>query len=479
MNRIAILTFALTLAGSAAVAQESGCTRDSPLPCTFRELYTLHRDAGLQDLKADAVAAAIEPEVAAANVATTPTPAFGARLHSSYQDFINLMSFAIDTVEQGDDGASLVVRLNPLRSGRHEVAVSGTIAEPSVDDAVVAAVAETAREAVRSALENQLSDFDDVTLTAAYTGQTKECALRGGERCWGRDPRIYSDALARLLLPAFEAEPQPEFSTVLEYSEFLERHGIETEADVLSLRIADLPESAREDAIALATRHGIAHAKQTLDAKAYYDKLNVPLLAKLVENQPQLTADVTYRDRGTLAGADEWAGSLELYWGRVNLNSTAGGCAASSDCFLERLRNLKAGDLNNGKFVLTVSYRRVEPFTLSALPGDPVDGFTPIDIGRSQRFSARGQYGGDLTAGDPSKRARLDVALEIERTRDNELLTDNRSIVSATLSVPLNDQITLPLTLTYANKSEYLDDPREQFGVHFGLTYRLPWEAKR
>ena len=68
--------------------------------------------------------------VTATNAATTAPDGFATRIHSSFQDYLNLLAFAINKVDESKDGQSLIIRLNALRSGPSLLAGTLTLSKP-------------------------------------------------------------------------------------------------------------------------------------------------------------------------------------------------------------------------------------------------------------------------------------------------------------------------------------------------------------
>ncbi len=127
--------------------------------------------------------------------------------------------------------------------------------------------------------------------------------------------------------------------------------------------------------------------------------------------------------------------------------------------------------------MLTANYKEREEFRLSDLRLDEaVAEFTPISKGDSDELQAKLQWGRRLNTSVGVKNTRFDVSFEGIRTRGDVARTENRWVGTATLTVPFGDQMSIPVSLNYANKPEFLGDQQERLGMHFGLSWRLPFD---
>jgi hypothetical protein len=115
----------LLLVSPISLKAQNACKNPETEDCSVNDAIEFYRGA---------TGAPLLFEVVNANRATTPPDAFARRLHNSYEDFLNLLSFAISDVEESEDGQALVVEalgqaslwLDAYRSqtsdlrGRHE-----------------------------------------------------------------------------------------------------------------------------------------------------------------------------------------------------------------------------------------------------------------------------------------------------------------------------------------------------------------------
>jgi hypothetical protein len=444
-----------------------------PADCTLRQVYSALYDRAFPGVTTADVATA----VVNSNVATTTPDTFAGVVHSTYQDFLNLWSFAINKVDEAKDGQALVVRFNPLREGRNLLGLSLTVSQPVISDLVGKAIPEAGRAAALARLQDQVGDLDDVTYAAAYSAESTTCSWdQASSRCWGRSPAIYRPMLARVLADAADSNLD---AVDLTPDEILQFGGL-VGADVGSLlkgKLADVKPENRAAVLDFLRKLAARGIQSTLQTKARFAKSGIDKLASLVDNQPQLAATGTYRDPGTYGGPAETGLSLELQFGRDNLNALRRQCPGSTDCVVQALQALAQSGLSTDKFVLTATYKRRDRYTLAKLGLEPpVAGFAPIDLKRTSELHAKLQWGRLLDNQVGARNLRFDLSAEGMETQDDNVRTKSRWVATATLTVPLGNQMSIPVSINYANKPEFLTGQRQQLGAHLGLTYRLPWE---
>jgi len=450
------------------------CSVDPPPgDCTLLEIYSSNYGRAFPpSVTPDDVTKAVTN----ANVATTTPDTFAGVVHSTYQDFLNLFSFAINKVDESKDGQALIVRFNPLREGRNLLGFSLTVSKPVISDLVGNAIPEADRAAALTKLEDRVGDLDDITYAAAYSAESTTCAWEQPEsRCWGRSPATYRPMLAQVLaVAAKESDIVIEPEDILRLVSLV---GFTGPGSVARMKLSDVDPNKQTDVLTFLRKLAATSIQSTLATKARFEKSGIDKLASLIDNQPQLAATGTYRDPGTYGGPPEAGLSFELQFGRDNLNALRRQCSKSTDCVVQALRSLAESGLSTDKFVLTATYKRRDPYTLATLGlQPPVTGFTPIDVKRSSELHAKLQWGRLLDNQIGTRNLRFDLSAEGMEMRDDKIRTKNRWVATATLTVPLGDQMSIPVSINYANKPEFLTGQRQQLGAHLGLTYRLPWE---
>jgi hypothetical protein len=247
--------------------------------------------------------------------------------------------------------------------------------------------------------------------------------------------------------------------------------------DLFKQKISSVNAQGRTEVVSILRQLAARGIQGTRTRKAFFAKTGVDKLASLVDNQPQLAATASYRDPGRFGGPNETGISFELQYGLLNLNELRKRCGAAPDCAVRALATYAKDGLPTDKFVLTASYKQRGDYALSQLVLDdaPVAGFTPVHAKKSTELKARLQWGRLLDARVAGRNARFDLSADGIRTRDDGVRTKNRWVASATLTVPLGENMSVPVSLNYANRPEFLTGQTQQLGVHLGITYRLPF----
>jgi len=419
--------------------------------------------------------------VTSANATTAPD-GYASRVHASIQDYLNFFSAAINQVEESANGQSLILRLNPLQTGPSRLGLSLTLTKPSVSPLVEHALLDDIRASVVSALEKKQGDLDDATVGVAYSFVTPKCEWTATARCFGRDPDTYRTLFSDLLM----AGPQPDVlaenvarrqlqASLLTLLPPEVRKGVGAGKDLLDVPITDYGANAGV-AFQLATQWGQIEGRGTLKEQQFFTELGYQAVEDLYDNQPQVSLVGSYHHPARYGGANEWSANVELQFGRYNINRLvreSGGNAATA---VQLLKTYQAANETADKFVLVATYKHRGAYAVTTLDigGSPVTGFTPIDAASYSELSARLQWGMKLKQLVFASRPRVDVTLEGIRTLENTAVTKNRWVGSVTLTMPVNDAISVPLSLTYANKTEYLDQKDRRLSAHLGFSYRLP-----
>lgn len=251
MRAIALLSIAFCLPLGVLAQSESACNPESQ-DCTVKQALDFYRG--------ETIVEAIGEEVVNSNRPTTPPDTFAGHLHNSYQDYLNLLSFAINDVEESDDGKALVIRWNPIRNGNHLIGTTLTIAKPAVADAVRNAIPESERDSTVSLLEKQFGDDDDRTWSASYSYASPSCLpdLDPNTNCYGRKPSTYDDLLV-LLLPEVSMDSHQIAEMAKELASLFGEEG-----DVLDWKLSN----ATNRAAAIATIRDIVKAEKASGDRA-------------------------------------------------------------------------------------------------------------------------------------------------------------------------------------------------------------------
>ncbi len=428
-------------------------------PCTLGETVTHFRSADLATM--------VKADVTNTNKPTTPPDAFAARVHNSYEDYLNLLSFAINDVKESSDGKALVIRFNPLREGTHLFGATLTATKPGVSAAVSAALPDANRDTIVAALNQKLRDTDDLTWAGSYSYATADCRLVSMTKpCWGREPDAYREVLSLVVLANAPS------TNLLDLAERIAALMPNKPESLFKLTV---PAENREKVNALVQQLVAEEKAGAARSATFYKQSHLDLLPTLIDNQPQISGTYTYHTPGRVAGPIDRALSVEIHFGDTNVNSIRKACATDAnvaDCFQRQLVSLAQSGLNPNKFVFTATRTWAGGFHLSSADDAAIT--TPIALDKTSDWHVKAQAGRDLQQQGSTKAMRADLSFEGTRTEKGSIRNTNRWVGIATLSIPLGDTVTLPISLTWANKAEFLGDTNDRFGAHFGISYRLP-----
>jgi hypothetical protein len=428
--------------------------------CTVRQ--------ALDAFRAAPAAQSLEREVIETN-----TPASGAtfagQVHNTYQDYLNLFAFAIDRVDTADDGNALIVRFVPLRRGMNLLALTLEVEQPGVAPQVQRAIPADIRAATVAEVESSLGQTEDLEWGAAYSFATTWCNPTAAGRCWGRTPSAYRDLLGMILSRRIApADPR-----VIGAASNLLVHFPDPVGSVFERRLS---QATNREAL-LDSLRNLAAAERGAAGIRAPEELKV--LPHLIDGQPQLSITASYHTPGRLGGPKEIAAALELHAGRENVNTlraacpglTADGLAA---CLDQQLSAMAAAPATDDLVVSLSVHRRLTYEVDDLWLTHPVEGLQPVDIPGSIALTFRAQAGRQIATSMTPQPLRADLSIEGAFTRDDDLRPANRWTGTLTLSVPISGSVTMPVSIVYANKPEYLGDPTDRLGAHLGITYRLP-----
>ena len=457
---LAALALFLTL----PLAAETTLCNPEQKNCTVKEAFDFYR--------ALAIETKVEKDVTNTNRPTTAPSSFAGRVHNSYEDFLNQLSFAINKVDESKDGKALIIRFNPRHAGANLFGATLTFAEPVVGDTVKNAIGADQREAAVTSLQKKLTDTSDLTWSASYSRATLQCepSRAANKPCWGRSTETYRHLLSILILPSLGSA-----KVLGDVTENL-MNEMKSPPDLMKASLSEAGDKQR--ALQLIRNAVGEEMKSKAEAKSLYKSHHLDILPKLIDNQPQATINASYRKPDALTGPAERAASFEFHYGDQNINTIRAACADKADklaeCLQEQIDAIAASDALPTKYVVTATYKKSAGYNIASLAIEPPVIFQPIALHSASEWNVKGQAGRPLATEVSGKQLRTDGSIEFVRAEKGGIRSTNRFVAVATLSIPFGDNITVPVSLTYANKPEFIGDVTKQIGAHFGLSYRLP-----
>jgi hypothetical protein len=255
----------------------------------------------------------------------------------------------------------------------------------------------------------------------------------------------------------------------------------------------------------------VAAAAEQLNIDAKYkaalQALGVDDFRDLLHQQPQVYASVVQKSRNQLVGADETSFKITYETSGHGLGSFYR--QAKPTCDDAKLKQAQADALNSlksdnsaaiaacldawqafrgdpktkaalrssSRFAFSLEYAGVRANKVSlASPPSAVtpDPFT-LKTDSSESLIGSATYGFAVVGGGPGTReGRVDLTASYANVTGDPN-RDNRFVVAAVYSQKINDMLTMPLGVVYANQKRSLESISDHgLSMHFGLVFKMP-----
>jgi hypothetical protein len=427
-----------------------------------------------------------------AELARKPTgiAALAPGLTSAINDFLpalaGALSFTPTATEDGAAGFETNLRV-PLGATLQKLRLQTVLREPTIYEPVRAALPEASREERTAALTRELGDFDDVRVSLAWNLESRTMG-----RSFEAQRSLYG-ALFRLELNQFNQRPgitqekrRLDREAQLAYLQvmrsiradsLLPTEGCSYDpVQVGRVKLQCLRESVRDrlvEVIARAVRAAEAVEGEfgdQLETTGFYD------LADLVNNQPQLSAQLTVAIRRDLVGPNEVSGSARYEAGFANVNGLRRACQPSSGTTisLECLRayskapGTQAALRRGDRFFVTASYTRRHDYVIAL-----VDDGVAVSLAGTWDLAGELGYGRYVAFNrDGEQIGRIDLGAQYIHHGDDPN-RENRFVGTATYTQRINESLSLAAGFSYASRPEFLGDVERKVGANFGLRYKL------
>jgi hypothetical protein len=469
-------------------AQQGICDdNDTMDDCNARVADRIESTAAAPTVGTEASLKNAEADLAAKPAGTT---ALGPGLGSAINDFIPVLAGALGftptTTEEGAAAFESNLRV-PVGSASQKIRVRVVLREAEVYEPLRLSLPEATREVRTAALNDQLGDFDDVGLGLAWNHESQS---------FGRSFEAYRSQYDRLL--GLESEEFHRRPGVVEA-----KRRVRQEADsiyrvvresitadsldpargctfmpltVARLQLKCFKESVRdrlEEVIERAMRATVeveAEFDGQLERTGFYD------LPDLVNNQPQLAAQLNVDVRQELVGPNAVSATVRYETGFVNMNGLRHACqedreeSITVDCLRAyvkdpaRQKSLERGD----RFFVALSYGRLSDYAVD-LEEDGV----ALDLDGTWSFTGElgfGRYVAFNRAGDQIGRIDLSAMYVHHQDDPNR---ENRFVGSATYTQRIAPSLSLAAGVSYASEPEFLGEVEHRVSATFGVRYKL------
>lgn len=324
-------------------------------------------------------------------------------------------------------------------------------------------------EDVTSPLSGDIGSLDDIEFQFSYTRNSKVMgrSLLKNRRLFSR---LAKETYRQNALQIAQQKQEKLMFELLESPEFTD---IDIPDGANLKTISDLANDINQKRRAARLTKEIYKVDDSLRKLAANQLIssNMSKFGALISNQPQTSLTLKYRSRDDLVGADEVELEFRYEFGLANLNKLRKKVCGSSSCdniSLEAYQSALKNDKefmkrleSNDRFSFSLSYSDISDHRFSVAEN------SFFKKGGSV-LKASASYGRTLTQGI----SRIDVGVNLEEFSDDDAGNDRLS-GGVTYTHRLSERLSLPITLEFANKSEFLSDESSQFGGHIGFKWNF------
>jgi len=450
--------------------------------------------------------AEVPKQVAAKTTSVAAPGGFPERVNDALADFIPLVAFAVNSVSTADDKKSVTVAFNPLPAGTYgALSASATVSEPQVFEPVAQAINQAVRDTQVNVIQSGIDDFGDVTWSVTYGYQPRASSWEKAGTLWGRDYSLYANLLqaaADRIVSDFKG-----LATGTGFNSKLNRAFPEKHGAIDTLTFGEIKSAIRDarlqefdfDSYVECLR---AQGEELANLDAATRALHFEALPALIDNQPQLTLTTTYRDPNKFVGQKTYGVGISLETGNRNFNTVLrtyrlalekGNVAVINQPTPVDVKSLGkaietvATETKKGtqtKFVLALGFQHHDQYDLdyayqtSATASQRfVAAQSPetvsLHLPASDEWTAKLQWSTlflstTVAGGNP----RFDLSAEYLGVH-NDPARQDRTIGRVSYTVPLQGGGSIPFTLTYANRGEFLGQQNKLLSAHLGLSWKI------
>ena len=430
---------------------------------------------------------------------TGATPSGGSIVSETTENFLSDFNFSNifnSDAESGDVTLELPIRgigtgtpdddLNA--DAKIKLTAAGTA---SPYGAILTEVPENVRDQVKALLGANLSRTDDLTLSLAYTFESTDAQI-------GRDFHLYRNQVETEVNKVLSNHAKEEMRQirlrVIELNErvskaasFLNEDQEEriAEGDIplwaMVLANPDLSIEKRADVTNLQCQKeknriityltGITNLELRLTERSKQASLG--RIGNLINNQPQLNFLIEHNARNNIAGPDSWSieAAYEMGFGNWSSFQKWVGSANQSDALLAEYISAHEKQIaaeHRLKFSLKYNYQ--DQYQFSIPPGEFLPGGLEYHSNANDQWSATMAYSRYLGSAEPDER-RTKFTFAIAYEQASSLQSNDRGVASATFSIPVRDEFTIPIGITYATEPEFLGDVQAELSANVGFTW--------
>lgn len=466
--RIALLLIA-ALSLSTALRAQTCVNTDTPTTCWAR-FNTV--DASAFQEASDAVA----DTVAKTN---TGSPDLSGITNSALRDFLSVFTAAVGKSTVTDNNGAITLDYNlplDLMHPNDVIKLQATFAKPELDAALKKALG-TSTDVI-STLSDSLDETDDITASASYSPSTKR---------FGRTFENHDDFIEALLQAVDIGLGKDHPAVILaKVGDLVQKKLPKEDRHLLQ---ADTPFTVITDPQKQAEI--LAEFEKAARAQPKYEEKIHGIIAKsaeLINNQEQMYLTFKYHDLDSLAGASSWSVKGTYEMGGKNITKFLADTKCDEKAIL---RDANADEPPESPCLqqftdyvddktIDRTWRIAASLDISSTDANEIaitQLATPITIPSSDSQIISITAGRRFDPPTSSRERRIDIEGSYQNVSADPKL-DDRLTLSVTWTQELTNTLTLPITLSYANKTKYLPDEDKHLSAHFAISYKLPKTTK-
>jgi hypothetical protein len=385
---------------------------------------------------------------------------------TALKDFLSIFAASVDSATVSEKGNAITFDWNLpfaiVNKDERSLKFQAVFTKPEISSDVSSKLGANA-SAIKT-LNDGLTNTDDITASLTYTRV---------DRSFGRSITPHLPLFDAMLVPLLDSASDDAADDRLR--KLLKEHKEIVDAKT---PFTNIPKEARDSVIA-ATEAVARDASRTLSE---VDDLTKNF-ARLLNNQPQIYASMLYHNRKDVVGPSSVSAKLTYEIGTANINrfrqykngecGEASVAAHGAACVKELADFTKS---NGGlaaegadRFTLSVEYQQSRTERVDLTKFSEPD---PVVTPQSHSVIASATYGRSLM-NSGGHDGRVDVKASYENVSKDPTKKD-RFVASITLTQQLSDKMSIPLSLVYANHSQFLSNVDRKLNVHFGLSFKVP-----
>jgi hypothetical protein len=387
----------------------------------------------------------------------TGAPSLDAERSSATKDFItSFLAFAESAGGGKREGDTITFQWNvPFSSDSKKLNLSLALKDPKLDSAVEKAL--TGKPELEQR-RGELGQQDDATFGVAWSFNHASTL---------RSATAFSDLTKMVAINVM----RPQIATALDQS--------------VARQMASLPLEAPASDSGVTTDSLVAGAMIRLRMDAIDSIARIAdeagfLLARPIANQPQFWGEVKYHSRNSLIGASEYGGSFtfEVPNGSTTaseLRSKADAVGArKGEMLLTTLETSAAETPAKPRLKITGEFKNVRrrDLVVDSLT-TPFTNLLKIHTPSSHMLTVTGVAGWKFSTAAVNR----DMTIDLNATYENDssdTKKKDRLVGSATFTQRISEQLSIPISIVYANHERYLPEVKSKVTAHFGLSYKLP-----